>query len=195
MAKCIICEKKSKRLCSAIGGSICSFCCGTKRQKEINCFTECEFLKQGQEYQDAKEISREVNAHFNIEEDDILQHDADVIVFVSSLENFFIEKFYNDKRFDDSDIYRALSKLYSYQTERADFPKNENECGKLIFEKFKKLDKKYSDFDASTKKISVLRILKSIKLSSGGFLGNRNYLEMIYSQFNPDGKWSQLFSI
>ncbi|EKE20752.1 MAG: hypothetical protein ACD_7C00492G0004 [uncultured bacterium] len=48
--------------------------------------------------------------------------------------------------------------------------------------------------EAETKTKSILRILKSIKTSSGGILGNRNYLEMIYSQTNKDGKWNWMFS-
>ena len=46
MARCWSCEKvRGKRVCPARGGAlICSRCCGTKRQVEIQCPADCAFL-------------------------------------------------------------------------------------------------------------------------------------------------------
>jgi len=49
MNKCISCGKrKGKRICPALSGLICPECCGTRRIKEINCPSECTYLKDAQ---------------------------------------------------------------------------------------------------------------------------------------------------
>lgn len=43
--KCVKCGKqKGKRACPALGGDICSVCCGTHRLKEISCPADCQYL-------------------------------------------------------------------------------------------------------------------------------------------------------
>ena len=39
--KCGICGKTAKRVCSGVGGVICSACCGEKRNSEISCGSDC----------------------------------------------------------------------------------------------------------------------------------------------------------
>ncbi|MBI5526554.1 MAG: hypothetical protein HY897_09475 [Deltaproteobacteria bacterium] len=47
MSKCVYChEKKGKRNCPALEGTICSLCCGTHRKKTIQCPEGCPFLAQ-----------------------------------------------------------------------------------------------------------------------------------------------------
>src|ERR1041384_7628844 len=42
---CPLCGvRKAKRACPAIGRQICTVCCGTKRQTEINCPADCVYL-------------------------------------------------------------------------------------------------------------------------------------------------------
>ena len=41
MNKCNICGKKGRRLCPGINGIICSVCCGSKRNSEITCTSNC----------------------------------------------------------------------------------------------------------------------------------------------------------
>jgi hypothetical protein len=191
--KCVICgQKKGKRFCLAEDDYICSLCCETSRQMEISCPEKCEHLEKREEYQVRREINKKVNSSFHDETDDIFQVD-EVIEFATPLEMFFIEKFYDDENVNDNDIYEALSKLYLFQTGKSDLKKAENkECEELIFEKFYELDKEFPKLSKDLKTRSVLRILKSIKEISGGIFGNRNYLELIYSQFNKDGKWRSM---
>lgn len=48
---CPLCQKrKEKRSCPALGRSICSVCCGTKRLVEINCPAECPHLAASREH-------------------------------------------------------------------------------------------------------------------------------------------------
>ncbi|MEC9005407.1 MAG: hypothetical protein VX564_00590 [Nitrospirota bacterium] len=52
MSKCVYChERKGKRPCPALNGSICSQCCGTHRMVSITCHTDCVYLDANVEYQ------------------------------------------------------------------------------------------------------------------------------------------------
>jgi hypothetical protein len=52
MSKCLFChQRKGKRSCPALGGLICSQCCGTNRMTNISCPISCEFLETNDEYQ------------------------------------------------------------------------------------------------------------------------------------------------
>ncbi len=159
---------------------------------EIACPEKCEYLEKGEEYQTKREINKKVNSSFHDETDDVFQID-EVADFAMPLEIFFVEKFYDDKNVNDNDIYEVLSKLYLFQTGKSDFEKIDNKKHEeLIFEKFSELDKKFPKLSKDLKNRSILRILKSIREISGGIFGNRNYLELIYSQFNENGKWRSM---
>ena len=193
MKKCIICnQRKGNRFCSALEDNICSLCCGSKRQKEINCFMGCEYLKKGKDYQLTRQISKQISSTFRTESDDVFKND-EVVQFVMPLERFFLENFYYDKSVNDENIYNALVKIYSYQTKNIDSLKADNRCEELIFKTFNELSNAFPDMSEELKSKSILRILRSIKTTSGGVFGNRNYLETVYSLFNEDGKWSHLF--
>jgi hypothetical protein len=46
---CVSCgRRKGKRACPALGGLICTTCCGTKRLKEIACPPDCQYLASAQ---------------------------------------------------------------------------------------------------------------------------------------------------
>ncbi len=64
----------------------------------------------------------------------------------------------------------------------------------MIFKAFTEADGKTRDLPAALKARAILRMIRSIRTSSGGVLGNRNYLEMIYSQHTGKGKWADLFT-
>ena len=53
--KCPLCEsRKAKRFCPAKAGQICPVCCGTKREVEIDCPSDCVYLHAGREYESSK---------------------------------------------------------------------------------------------------------------------------------------------
>ena len=57
MSKCGHChQKKGKRACPALSGSICPSCCGKHRQKEISCPPECPFVEGNTEYNTKKQL-------------------------------------------------------------------------------------------------------------------------------------------
>src|SRR6266568_5040376 len=50
--KCVDCHtSKGKRTCPALGGLICSVCCGEHRLISINCPADCPYLEAGTDYQ------------------------------------------------------------------------------------------------------------------------------------------------
>jgi hypothetical protein len=52
MSKCVYCHaRKGKRPCPALGGLICSQCCGEHRVLRINCPPDCVYLDTSSEYQ------------------------------------------------------------------------------------------------------------------------------------------------
>ena len=191
--KCVVCsQKKADRFCAGLQVNICSLCCGSKRERYILCFQGCEYLKKGKKYQFGRQISKDINSTFKTPSEDIL-NDDEAIQFIHPLESFFLNHFYQDKSINDNHIYKALVKIYSYQTKNANSLKADNKCEEMIFGAFNELMKITSDISDDLKTKSILRLLKSIKTVSGGVLGNRNYLDLVYSQFNKDGKWRYMF--
>ncbi len=52
MSDCVYCHaRRGKRACPALGGLICSACCGAHRRKEIACPSDCRWLQEGDRYQ------------------------------------------------------------------------------------------------------------------------------------------------
>jgi len=52
MARCPLCaERSAKRFCPAKGEEICSVCCGTHREVDIDCPSSCVHLKAGLSYE------------------------------------------------------------------------------------------------------------------------------------------------
>jgi len=193
MGKCLTCEeRKGNRFCPAVNGNICSLCCGTKRQKDIECPPSCDYLIKGTEYQLDRDITRKINADLHTESEDVFQME-EVIPFVTSMERFFVDQFYHNREVNDDHIHESLKKIYAFQTGKLPVLGAENGIEKAIFEKFHEVDRKAKNLGESLKAAAILRIIKSIRSSSGGVLGNRNYIEMIYSQHTGKGKWSNLF--
>ena len=193
MAKCASCgETKGNRFCPGLNASICSLCCGAKREKEILCFEACEYLKRGKDYQLNREIDKKISSDLQAETSDVFEMD-EVAAFVMPMERFFVDQFYHDKEARDNHIYEALTKIYAFQKGIIPALEGENKTEELIFKKFNEVNRRASSLSDDLKAKAILRIIKSIRSSSSGVLGNRNYLEMIYSQHTGKGKWARLF--
>lgn len=193
MAKCASCgERKGNRFCSGLNVSICSLCCGTKREKEILCLEACEYLRKGKDYQLNREIAQKIRSDLQAETADVFEIDK-VAAFVMPLERFFVDQFYHDKVASDNHIYEALTKIYAFQKGILPGLEGENKTEELIFKKFNEVDRRALSLSDGLKARAILRIIKSIRSSSSGVLGNRNYIEMIYSQHTGKGKWADLF--
>lgn len=52
MSQCVYCkQRKGKRVCPALGGLICSPCCGEHRLVRVSCPSDCVYLDSGSGYQ------------------------------------------------------------------------------------------------------------------------------------------------
>ncbi len=52
MSACVYCkQRKGKRPCPALGGLICSACCGEHRLVRVSCPPDCVYLDSGNDYQ------------------------------------------------------------------------------------------------------------------------------------------------
>ena len=59
MSKCAYChQRKGKRSCPALDGTICSQCCGSQRLTSISCPTSCVFLETNDDYQQKRAAGR-----------------------------------------------------------------------------------------------------------------------------------------
>jgi hypothetical protein len=193
MAKCKSCnERKGDRLCPGLNASICSLCCGTKREKEILCDGGCEYLKKGKNYQLGREIEQKITSDLQAETSDVFEMD-EVAAFVMALEKFLVDQFYDDEEANDDHIYEALTKIYAFQKGILPGLEGENKSEESIFKKFNEVIKRFSNLSEELKSRAILRMIKSVRSSSSSILGNRNYLEMIYSQHTGKGKWADLF--
>jgi len=193
MAKCASCgETKGNRFCPGLNASICSLCCGTKREKEILCVGACEYLKRGKDYQLNREIEKKISSDLQAETSDVFEID-EVAALVMPMERFFVDQLYRDKETRDNHIYEALTKIYAFQKGILPALEGESKSEESIFKEFNEVNRRASNLSDDLKARAILRIIKSIRSSSRGVLGNRNYLEMIYSQHTGKGKWAHLF--
>ena len=52
MSQCVYCgQRKGKRPCPALGGAICTICCGEHRVVRVACPPDCSYLGSGSDYQ------------------------------------------------------------------------------------------------------------------------------------------------
>jgi hypothetical protein len=78
MATCPLCSARAgKRYCPAKDEKICTVCCGTKREIEIDCPSSCPYLKASRSYESEKPIP-----------------DPEVAARVHDFGGFFVEQFH-----------------------------------------------------------------------------------------------------
>ena len=176
MAKCELCnEKKGRRECPALSKVICTFCCATKREKEIKCPPDCKYLTSGKEFKTKKEIEKEVrNGFYGIKEDIFQKPEA--VTFINEFEKFLAEEFYENYDVNDHKIYNALSKVYAIITKMEIEIKFEDKYEEIIVNKYFELDEKHKNLALNTKKDIIIKTLDNINKETGGEYCDRSYL-------------------
>jgi hypothetical protein len=122
MAKCGSCvARKGKRNCPALGAVICPQCCGTKRQKEIDCPPDCFFLGKSKEYftdrQEAGKLS-----DFERQMKSIIGKEDPYADVLQNIE-LMISKIYKDRgNITDRHVEAALEHLMEMGKARLDLP-------------------------------------------------------------------------
>jgi hypothetical protein len=57
---CKICEtRRARRTCPAVGGEICSMCCGTERENTLNCPLDCVYLREARLREEPQDLPPE----------------------------------------------------------------------------------------------------------------------------------------
>jgi hypothetical protein len=122
MAKCGSCvARKGKRNCPALGAVICPQCCGTKRQKEIDCPPDCFFLGKSKEYftdrQEAEKLS-----DFEREMKSLIGNEDRYADTLQNIE-YIINKIYkNPGNITDRHVETALEHLMEMGKAQLDLP-------------------------------------------------------------------------
>ncbi|MBN1271260.1 MAG: hypothetical protein JXB26_03225 [Candidatus Aminicenantes bacterium] len=201
MSKCSICSnRKAKRVCPALGKSICSLCCGRVREKEINCPSDCVHLQKNKSYQNKRILEKKAQsaAGMPIPEKDILR-DKKMAWLALHIESLLGERAARDTKFTDKDALNALE--YSRDridresaliiTSTSDFgPKNQ--LGEQIFHNIQqcRYDEKRiivpgeNNTYSKEEKIKVLdRIIREIKSWTRDNAQKRIFLDRLLDRF------------
>jgi hypothetical protein len=118
----------------------------------------------------------------------------EVVNYIAPIEMCFVREFYDDNGVCDTDIYEALAKVYWHRSGRTDSLLPGNRCEEVVFGVVAAADADHPLLSAEVRAKAILRVMRTIKSTTGGPLGPRNYLELIYSMFYPDGRWSEEFA-
>jgi len=104
-------KRKGQRECPALGGMICSRCCGEHRGTEINCPPDCRYFKKHEEFQQSKhaEPYRETWAENN--RDLLEEENRELIEAIGVLETLIYYRYRDDTRLTDKKVIDGLKGL------------------------------------------------------------------------------------
>ncbi|MCP4104197.1 MAG: hypothetical protein GY749_01450 [Desulfobacteraceae bacterium] len=122
MAKCVKCNsRKGKRNCPALGDAVCSQCCGTKREKEIDCSEDCFYLGKSKQYftdrQEAGEISK-----FEKEMKSVEGNEDDYLDILQNIEFAINQIYQNNEEINDRHVETALDYIMEMGKAQMDVP-------------------------------------------------------------------------
>ncbi|MGA2400428.1 MAG: hypothetical protein ABSG91_01840 [Syntrophobacteraceae bacterium] len=122
MAKCASCTaRKGKRNCPALGSLICLQCCGTKRQKKIDCPSDCFFLGKSEQYFTDRQESAKLSG-FEREMKSIIGNEEAHEDMLQNIE-FVLHRIYRDHgAITDRHIETALEYLMEMGKAQLDLP-------------------------------------------------------------------------
>ncbi len=183
-SNCKFCGKKARRYCVSLDDSICSKCCWTKRNNEVNCNNSCEYL-WWEDVRMEREIEKLVKSTFKSEEDDIFQNNPESITVASWLESFFISYNWEVDVLYDEKIKSGLIKLYAFVSWLRNSLTPDNDFEKSMIQMWKVIES-WSAKEISTeiKWLAILRLLHSIDSFTWWVLWSKWYITMIGNMFD-----------
>lgn len=186
MAKCVLCNKKIKfsRKCPALNETICSACCGSRKESEIQCTDSCNYLVEGQIKENKKQIMQLVKQSFNSESQEIYT-DKKVIQLVGPFELHIFENYYNHKAVTDEFMSDCYTKIY-YSLDGKGGIYTFDEIEKDIYDEFTRIASE-TNTPIELQKFILIRMMKSVANMSGSIFGNRMYLELLRNNFTGTG--------
>ncbi len=122
MAKCGSCAaRKGKRNCPALGAVICPECCGSKRQRQIDCPSDCFFLGKSREYFTDRQQGEKLSG-FEREMKSIIGNEDPYADLLQNIE-FIINKIYRERgTITDRHVGTALEHLLEMGKAQLDLP-------------------------------------------------------------------------
>lgn len=104
-------KRKGERECPALGGMICSRCCGENRGVNINCPPDCRYFKKHEEFQQSKhaETYRKIWAENN--QDILEEENRQLIEAIGVLETLIYYRYRDDTRLTDKKVIEGLKGL------------------------------------------------------------------------------------
>lgn len=110
--KCVYCgERKGKRECPALGGMICSRCCGEHRAVQISCPPDCRYFRKHEEFQQSKQAEPYRNTWVEENEDILEEEKRSLIEAIGILETLIYYRFRDDTTLTDRRVINGLEGL------------------------------------------------------------------------------------
>ena len=84
---CAICGiRKPRRTCVAVQGDICAICCGTERERSLDCPFTCKYLREAHRHEPIAEIAPKDLPHHNVDiSDEFLDENDQMLAFLSGV--------------------------------------------------------------------------------------------------------------
>lgn len=112
MSKCVSCDvRKGKRACPALGGAICSQCCGEHRLVRIACPTDCAYLDASSHYQQKRAGERYAQARKDFYTELFAKGDDKAAALFNFIEAVTFGYFCNRRDGQDAEVLDALQSL------------------------------------------------------------------------------------
>ncbi len=112
MSKCVYChERKGKRPCPALGGLICTLCCGEQRMVRIACPADCAYLDSSTEYQQKRLAERFGQARREFYKDLFQLGGEKAAALFNLVEVASCSYFLNRRDGQDADVIAAIRSL------------------------------------------------------------------------------------
>lgn len=104
-------KRKGERECPALGGMICSICCGEHRAVDISCPPDCRYFKKHEEFQQSKQAEPYRDAWIKENQDLLEEKNRELIEAMGILETLIFYRFRDDTTLTDRRILNGLEGL------------------------------------------------------------------------------------
>ncbi len=107
---CKICGKRrARRACPAVGGDICTICCGSEREVSLSCPLECEWLQEAHRHEKPVTVTGNqlANPDVEVSEEFLRTHEELLLFCIYSL----VEAAMRTPNSVDADVLAALEAL------------------------------------------------------------------------------------
>lgn len=131
-------KRKGDRECPALGGLICSRCCGENRGVEINCPPDCRYFKKHEEFQQSKHAESYRKTWAEKNQDLLEEENRQLVEAIGVLETLIYYRYRDDTRLTDKKVIDGLKGLEN-QFKTIELPGSPSEFADFAHEELKPL--------------------------------------------------------